>query len=79
MRQFRAPKKVPLAFHEFHNTEVRTSIKAPNGAMYWCVTCNKWISWLSKSEVQVAVDLKLIPPIQGWQDQYVDSKRVVKK
>jgi hypothetical protein len=74
MRQFRAPKTVPLAFHEHHTTEIRISPKAPNGAMYWCVTCNKWISWLSKQEVTAAVELKLIPPVKGWQGKFKNSK-----
>ena len=60
MRQFRAPKKVPLAFHEYHNVEIRPSNKPPHEAYYWCLNCNKWVAWLGKKDVKSAKELGLL-------------------
>jgi hypothetical protein len=60
MRQFRAPKTVPLAFHQYHNVEIRPSTKPPHEAYYWCINCKKWVSWLGKKEAANARKLGLL-------------------
>lgn len=60
MRQFRAPKTVPLAFHEHHKVEVRPSNKLKGQAYYWCVDCKKWVAWLGKKDSQLAKQLGLL-------------------
>lgn len=60
MRQFRAPKTVPLAFHEYHQVVIKPSTKPPHAAYYWCVGCKKWVSWLTKKEAATAKTLGLL-------------------
>lgn len=60
MRQFRAPKRVPLAFHQYHTVEIRPSTKLPHEAYYWCLDCKKWVSWVSKREVSQARKIGLL-------------------
>jgi hypothetical protein len=59
MKQFRAPKSVPLAFHEHHKVVIKPSNKLPGQAYYYCVGCRKWVAWLSKKDTQTAKELGL--------------------
>lgn len=49
----------PLLKHQDHQVEVRTT-HHHNGAFYHCVSCSKWIAWLSKQEVKEAAKLGLL-------------------
>ena len=60
MRQFRAPKSVPLAFHEHHRVEIRPSDKLKGQGYYWCLNCHKWVAWLSKKDTKKAIELGLL-------------------
>jgi hypothetical protein len=60
MRQFRAPKLVPLARHEHHRVEIRPSDKPPHEAYYWCLNCHMWVAWLSKKDTKKAQQLGLV-------------------
>jgi hypothetical protein len=60
MRWHRAPKSVPLAFHQDHQVVIKPSTKPPHEAYYWCVGCKKWVSWLSKKDAKAAKELGLI-------------------
>jgi len=42
----------PLKKHNTHRAEVRAGV-GPHRAQYYCLDCNKHISWLSKSEFTV--------------------------
>jgi hypothetical protein len=60
MRQFRAPKTIPLAFHEHHQVMIKPTNKFPHQAYYWCEDCHKWVAWVGKKEYAKAKELGLI-------------------
>jgi len=60
MRQFRAPKSVPLAFHEHHKVEIRPSNKLKGQGYYYCLNCHVWVAWLTKKDSATARRLGLL-------------------
>lgn len=49
----------PYKIHEHHHVEIMPTYKA-NGFYYKCLNCDKFVGWLSKSEVQQAENLGLV-------------------
>lgn len=49
----------PLIKHGAHNVEIRRTSNH-HAAQYWCLDCNKHVSWLSKQEAQKALEENLI-------------------
>jgi hypothetical protein len=60
MRHFRAPKNIPLAFHQDHRVEVRPAPKMPGQGYYHCLDCNKWVAWLTKKDSESARQMGLL-------------------
>jgi hypothetical protein len=54
------PKVPPLLKHESHNVEIRLYTGPKHTAYYRCIDCDKWVSWLSRSETNQALELNLI-------------------
>lgn len=46
--------------HEYHNTEIRSSDKLQGQGYYYCLDCNKWVAWLSKSDSEQARQMGLM-------------------
>ena len=63
MRYHLAPKSQPLAYHQYHRTDIRESDKLKGQCYYYCLDCKKWIAWLSKRDSQQARDMKLVNQI----------------
>lgn len=53
------PKVPPLEKHKDHEVEIRPGV-GHHAAQYWCVSCNKWVAWLSKQDVANARQLGLL-------------------
>lgn len=53
------PKVPPMEKHKDHQVEIRPGV-AHNAAKYWCVKCDKWIAWVSKTDAQSAKELGLL-------------------
>jgi hypothetical protein len=60
MRQHRAPKTQPLAFHLYHNVVIKPSDKLINQGYYWCEDCKKWVAWLGKKDYANALKIGLV-------------------
>ncbi len=50
----------PLIKHSDHQIENRPTTGMNHADMYHCVTCNKWVAWLSKKDTEVARSLSLL-------------------
>jgi len=49
----------PLERHANHQVEIRPGVRH-NAAQYWCMSCDKWVAWLSKDHTRKAKELGLI-------------------
>ena len=52
------PKVPPLEKHKDHEVEIRPGT-FKHAAKYWCVKCDKWIAWVSKTDAENAKHLGL--------------------
>ena len=50
---------IPLEKHATHEVEIRL-VSGKHFAKYHCVTCNKWVAWLSKQDSDNALKLGLV-------------------
>ena len=50
----------PLIKHRDHQIEIRPTVGMNHAAMYYCVSCNKWVAWLSKKDSETARSLSLL-------------------
>lgn len=50
---------IPLEKHATHEVEIRL-VSGKHFAKYHCVTCNKWVAWLSKQDTDNALKLGLV-------------------
>ena len=49
----------PLEKHNNHHVEIQLLTKGPHYAQYYCLDCNKQVSWLSKADTNAALKLGL--------------------
>jgi hypothetical protein len=50
----------PLIKHANHNVEVRLVSGSNHYGKIHCVDCNKWVTWLSRAEVNLALEQGLV-------------------
>jgi hypothetical protein len=50
----------PLIKHQDHEVEIRLATQANHAARIHCVTCNKFVMWLSHKETELAEQQGLI-------------------
>lgn len=43
----------PMIKHADHEVEVRINSSGPHVAHYHCIPCNKFISWISRTELEL--------------------------
>lgn len=50
----------PLIKHKDHQVEIVLVFNSKHYGKIHCVTCNKWVMWLSQQEVNQALQLGLV-------------------
>jgi hypothetical protein len=50
----------PLVKHQSHQVEIRAVRGSKHYGKYWCLDCDMWISWISKTELDQAQALGIV-------------------
>ena len=53
----------PLERHASHEVVIRLISDGKHFAKYHCVTCNKWVAWLSRKDTNQALELGLVEEV----------------
>jgi len=53
-------KTPPLEKHSNHQVEIKLVSTYKHYAKYHCLTCNKFVAWLSKNDTDTALKLGLV-------------------
>jgi hypothetical protein len=51
--------KPPLERHQTHSVEIRKG-SGNHSAQFYCIECEKHVSWLSKTDTEIAIKLGLL-------------------